>query len=91
MSETELPHEGDLPPEAGIEPPVADDSPGLAGGDAEAEERIRERAYAISQGDDAGSDLENWLRAERELHGGGGTASDETVYRGDDVAGGSPV
>jgi hypothetical protein len=30
-------------------------------------ERIAARAYEISQSEDAGSDLENWLRAEREL------------------------
>jgi hypothetical protein len=30
-------------------------------------ERIAERAYQISQSEDAGSDEENWLRAEREL------------------------
>jgi hypothetical protein len=35
------------------------------------EETIRRRAYEISQGDDAGSDHENWERAERELRDGG--------------------
>jgi Protein of unknown function (DUF2934) len=30
-------------------------------------ERIAERAYLISQSEDAGSAEENWLRAEREL------------------------
>jgi hypothetical protein len=30
-------------------------------------ERIAERAYLISQSEQAGSDDENWLRAEREL------------------------
>ena len=30
-------------------------------------ERIAERAYLISQSEKAGSDEENWLRAEREL------------------------
>ena len=30
-------------------------------------ERIAERAYLISQSDQAGSDEENWLRAEQEL------------------------
>ena len=30
-------------------------------------ERIAERAYLISQSDQAGTDEENWLRAEREL------------------------
>jgi Protein of unknown function (DUF2934) len=33
------------------------------------EEAIRQRAYEISQGDDAGSDAENWQRAEAELRG----------------------
>jgi hypothetical protein len=28
---------------------------------------IAQRAYELAQGDDAGSDVENWLRAEREL------------------------
>jgi hypothetical protein len=31
------------------------------------EETIRRRAYEISQRDDAGSERENWERAEREL------------------------
>jgi len=30
-------------------------------------DRISERAYLISQSDQAGTDEENWLRAEREL------------------------
>ena len=30
-------------------------------------EKIAERAYWISQSEQAGSDLENWLRAEQEL------------------------
>jgi hypothetical protein len=30
-------------------------------------ERIAERAYLISQSEQAGTDEENWLRAEREL------------------------
>jgi hypothetical protein len=30
-------------------------------------ERIAERAYLISQSDQAGTDEENWLRAEQEL------------------------
>jgi hypothetical protein len=30
-------------------------------------ERIAERAHGISQSDQAGTDEENWLRAEREL------------------------
>lgn len=34
------------------------------------EEAIRQRAYEISQGEDAGSAEENWARAERELAGG---------------------
>jgi hypothetical protein len=35
-------------------------------GDLDAE-TIRRRAYEISQGSDAGTDEENWLRAEREI------------------------
>ena len=31
------------------------------------QERIAERAHLISQSDQAGTDEENWLRAEREL------------------------
>ena len=31
------------------------------------QERIADRAYEISQSEDAGSDLDNWVRAEREL------------------------
>lgn len=30
-------------------------------------EEIAERAYLISQSEEGGTDLENWLRAEREL------------------------
>jgi hypothetical protein len=33
-------------------------------------ERIAERAYWISQSEEAGSDEENWLRAEEELRVG---------------------
>jgi hypothetical protein len=33
------------------------------------EEAIRQRAYEISQRDDAGSAAENWQRAEAELQG----------------------
>jgi post-segregation antitoxin (ccd killing protein) len=33
----------------------------------ELEERIRRRAYEISQSDESGSDEENWRRAEREI------------------------
>lgn len=52
-------------------PPTAES---IEDGDAESEqvmrERIAERAYWISQSEDAGSDEENWLRAERELQTG---------------------
>ena len=37
--------------------------------DAPDEEAIRRRAYEISQREDAGSDEENWRRAEAELRG----------------------
>jgi hypothetical protein len=33
------------------------------------EEACRQRAYEISQSEDAGTPEENWLRAERELRG----------------------
>jgi hypothetical protein len=33
-------------------------------------EKIAERAYWISKSEQAGSDLENWLRAEREIQAG---------------------
>ena len=36
------------------------------------DEQIRERAYEISQRPDAGTDEENWVRAEQELQGGNG-------------------
>jgi len=49
---------------------VPEEDPG-EGGDPSLEpitrEMIAERAYLISQSDDAGTDEENWLRAEREL------------------------
>jgi len=41
------------------------------------EEAIRQRAYEISQGEDAGSAEENWARAERELAGGSSQAARE--------------
>jgi hypothetical protein len=39
-------------------------------------EAIAERAYEISQSDEAGGDLDNWLQAEREM--GGNPASSES-------------
>ena len=36
-------------------------------GGADADEDVRRRAYEISQSSDAGTDEENWHRAEREL------------------------
>ncbi|HEX4519121.1 MAG TPA: hypothetical protein VH063_06020 [Gaiellaceae bacterium] len=39
------------------------------------EEKIRHRAYEISLGPDAGTDEENWIRAEAELHGGSSTST----------------
>jgi Protein of unknown function (DUF2934) len=43
------------------------DLPGAETTDDDREERIRRRAYEISQQEDAGSPEENWQRAEREL------------------------
>ena len=43
--------------------------PGEVGGDADLRTRIARRAYEISQGEGAGDDAENWLRAEREVRG----------------------
>ena len=48
---------------------VGDNGMGAAGDDADLRTRIARRAYEISQGDDAGDDAENWLRAEREVRG----------------------
>lgn len=45
------------------------DGVGAAGDDADLDTRIARRAYEISQGDGAGDDAENWLRAEREVRG----------------------
>jgi hypothetical protein len=39
------------------------------------EQAVRERAYEISESDNAGTPEDNWLRAEQELR----TASDETA------------
>jgi len=44
---------------------ISDPDPGPAPDDRE--ERIRRRAYEISQQEDAGTPEENWQRAEREL------------------------
>ena len=38
-------------------------------GDGDLRSQIARRAYEISQGESAGSEEENWLRAERELSG----------------------
>jgi hypothetical protein len=43
------------------------DLPGAETAGDDREERIRRRAYEISQQEDAGSPEENWQRAEREL------------------------
>ncbi|HEX2588168.1 MAG TPA: DUF2934 domain-containing protein [Gaiellales bacterium] len=43
------------------------DLPGAETTGDDREERIRRRAYEISQQEDAGSPEENWQRAEREL------------------------
>jgi hypothetical protein len=43
------------------------DLPSAETTDDDREERIRRRAYEISQQEDAGSPEENWQRAEREL------------------------
>jgi hypothetical protein len=40
---------------------------GEAGDDIDLRMRIARRAYEISQGEGAGDDADNWLRAEREL------------------------
>jgi hypothetical protein len=59
-------------PEKMPEPPLTAES--IDNGDEDSEqvmrERIAERAYWISQSEEAGSDEENWLRAERELQAG---------------------
>jgi len=39
------------------------------------DEEIRERAYEISQRPDAGTEEENWLRAEQELRSEGAPAT----------------
>lgn len=43
------------------------DGPGQDDGDIRAQ--IARRAYAISQSESAGSAEDNWIRAEREVHG----------------------
>jgi len=51
------------------------------------EARIRDRAYVISQGPDAGTAEENWLRAEREIAQEYADAlRQETIDRGREVA-----
>jgi len=46
----------------------------VAGSD-DLEERIRRRAYEISQSEVSGSAEENWRRAEEEVRGGGSSSS----------------
>jgi hypothetical protein len=50
-------------------------------------EAIRHRAYEISQGPDAGTEEENWLRAEEELRCPG--AEDDAVRRDEEEAQGT--
>ena len=38
------------------------------------QDEIARRAYELAHGDDAGSDEENWLRAENELRGSSATS-----------------
>ena len=47
-------------------------------------EAVRQRAYEISQGPDAGTDEENWLRAEEELRRPG--ADEDAVRRYEEEA-----
>ena len=59
-------------PETMPESPLTAESIDDSDGDSEQlmRERIAERAYSISQSEEAGSDEENWLRAEQELQAG---------------------
>ena len=59
-------------PEKMPESPLTAESIDNGDGDSEQvlRERIAERAYSISQSEEAGSDEENWLRAEQELQAG---------------------
>ncbi len=59
-------------PEKVPESPLTAESIDNGDGDSEQvrRERIAERAYWISQSEEAGSDEENWLRAEQELQAG---------------------
>ncbi|HSL12522.1 MAG TPA: DUF2934 domain-containing protein [Actinomycetota bacterium] len=67
-----------------------DEQTGRSGGEI-TDEQIRERAYEISQRQDAGTPEENWRRAEEELRGGttegAGSGSDAGIG-GADVPGG---
>jgi hypothetical protein len=47
------------------------------------EDAVRRRAYEISQRDDAGSEQENWERAERELEGESGSGPWAKTSSGD--------
>ena len=53
---------------------------GEAGQDEKTEARIRDRAYVISHGSDAGLPAENWLRAEREI------AQEDAIALADQIA-----
>jgi hypothetical protein len=45
------------------------------------DEDIRRRAYEISSGPDAGTEEENWIRAEEELRGSSGMTSKSTTSK----------
>ena len=66
-----LDHQGAMEdnPNPAVEPEVNAGNPRRQGATREpiTRERIAERAYLISQSEQAGSEEENWLRAEREL------------------------
>jgi hypothetical protein len=61
--------------------PTSEPTPTRGGGDAKAadgaptHDEIARRAHEIAHGADAGSDDENWLRAEQELRGARATGS----------------
>ena len=55
------------------------------------EEQIRHRAYEISQGADARTDEENWIRAEQELRSGAkGSNSSSDAASSESSGGDSP-
>jgi hypothetical protein len=75
-----MPEARTKPRKSAVKPPTAEtettarDTAVADTGATVSRDEIARRAYDIAHGDDAGSDEENWLRAEKELRGSSTTS-----------------